>query len=199
MDSDSPSTPPAFAFGFEMALGVAALFLGWLVGHSPIRTMTTAGSWDAWPTVAGWGLAAACPMLVALLVIERLRWAPLAELHEVVERHIVPMFAPLTVIELALLSAAAGLGEELLFRGLLQDGLAAWLGGRYGVWVALAAASFVFGVCHALTSAYAVVATAIGAYLGLLFLHTDHLLAPIIAHAVYDFVALLYLVRWKRN
>ena len=62
---------------------------------------------------------------------------------------------------------------------------------------ALAIASVAFGVCHSLCAAYAVLATVMGLALGGLFLATGHLLAPITMHAVYDGLALLYLVRWS--
>ena len=54
--------------------------------------------------------------------------------------------------------------------------------------------SLLFGLAHALTRTYAVLATLVGFYLGFLFWLTGNLLAPILAHAVYDFVALVYLV-----
>jgi hypothetical protein len=41
---------------------------------------------------------------------------------------------------------------------------------------------------------YAVIAALIGAYLGAIMLLTQNVLTPIVAHGLYDFVALLYLV-----
>ncbi len=98
----------------------------------------------------------------------------------------------------ALIAAAAGLGEELLFRGLLQHGLAGWLAPPWGVWIALLAASLAFGCCHLLSTTYAVLAALIGLYLGLLLMFSGSLLAPALAHGLYDFVALVYLLRDAR-
>jgi hypothetical protein len=42
---------------------------------------------------------------------------------------------------------------------------------------------------------FCVIATLIGAYLGVLWLAAENLLAPITTHAVYDFVALVYFLR----
>jgi hypothetical protein len=83
----------------------------------------------------------------------------------------------LTVSEILLLSAAAGLGEEVLFRGLIQSWLGFWL------------TSLLFGLIHALTPAYFVLGTLFGMAFGWLALATGNLLAPICAHAVYDAVA----------
>jgi membrane protease YdiL (CAAX protease family) len=89
-----------------------------------------------------------------------------------------------------LISLAAGVGEELLFRGLLQAAIADWL----HPWAGLGIASLVFGLAHSITRTYAVLATLLGAYLGGLWLACDNLLAPMITHALYDFLALLYLI-----
>jgi membrane protease YdiL (CAAX protease family) len=54
-----------------------------------------------------------------------------------------------------------------------------------------------FGLAHPMSTTYVVLATVVGVYLGGLLLVTDNLLAPIVAHAAYDFVALVYLVRHR--
>jgi membrane protease YdiL (CAAX protease family) len=99
---------------------------------------------------------------------------------------------------LVVVAAAAGVGEELLFRGLVQAGLSRLLGPVSGPWIALAAASVLFGVCHWLNTTYAVLAVLAGVYFGLLLMSTGSLWTPIVAHAAYDFLALLYLIRPKR-
>jgi uncharacterized protein len=58
----------------------------------------------------------------------------------------------------------------------------------------LVGASMVFGLLHAVTITYAVLAALVGAYLGWLALATDSLVGPIIAHSLYDFLALVYLI-----
>jgi membrane protease YdiL (CAAX protease family) len=63
----------------------------------------------------------------------------------------------------------------------------------------LLVASLIFGACHWITPAYAAVASLIGFYLGWLLLATGNLWTPIVAHAFYDFLALVYLVKCKRT
>ena len=58
-------------------------------------------------------------------------------------------------------------------------------------------AALLFGAAHWLTATYALLAGLIGLYLGALFLLTENLLVPAIAHAAYDVVALSVLVRMK--
>lgn len=135
------------------------------------------------------------PPLAGVLAIERLSFPPLLRLRRLVEEHLVPLFAPLSLFELGAISLAAGFGEEVLFRGLVQGGLAAWIGPPQGVLAGLLIASLLFGACHWLTPTYAALATIMGVYLGGLYLWLDNLLAPLMAHAVYDFLALIHLTR----
>jgi membrane protease YdiL (CAAX protease family) len=102
-----------------------------------------------------------------------------------------PILARRSPAELALLAALAGVGEELLFRGLLQAGLMRVMPS----YLALVCASALFGLAHFATSTYAIVAGLMGLYLGGIFLLQGNLLAPIVTHALYDFVALLLVVR----
>ena len=52
-------------------------------------------------------------------------------------------------------------------------------------------------MAHWVSTTYAVVAGIVGLYLGSLYLITQNLLAPVVTHALYDFVALLVLARLK--
>jgi membrane protease YdiL (CAAX protease family) len=56
-------------------------------------------------------------------------------------------------------------------------------------------ASVLFGLVHAITRAYVVIAALFGAYLGWLWLVTGDLTVPIVVHALYDFLVLVYLMR----
>jgi hypothetical protein len=106
-----------------------------------------------------------------------------------------PLLASRSPVELVLLAALAGLAEEMLFRGVMQIGLARLLPDG----VALVVASAVFGLAHFITPAYALLAGLAGLYLGGLFLLQGNLVAPIVAHAVYDVVALTCVARLYQN
>src|SRR5262249_40898930 len=93
--------------------------------------------------------------------------------------------------DLAVISLVAGFGEEMLFRGVMQGVLGRWLGAGYGLTIAAVA----FGLLHLITPTYALLATLCGVYFGGLILLTENLLVVIVPHALYDFLALLYLVR----
>jgi hypothetical protein len=110
-----------------------------------------------------------------------------------VDEVLVPLLSRLTVADYALIALLAGIGEEGVFRGILQEGLS-W---KLPMPVAVAAASVVFGMLHFITPAYALLAGIMGAYLGALYALSGNLLVPITVHALYDFIALLYLLRWR--
>ena len=90
-----------------------------------------------------------------------------------------------------LVSALAGIGEELLFRGVLQAGLSEAWSPMAGIVVA----SLLFGAAHAVSLSYLVLATLMGLYLGLLYHLTGNLLLPIIVHALYDWIAIHFYLR----
>jgi len=198
---DSPQLDGGYftaAVAFEGGLGLLALLIGWLVGHYPGQTigLTVESLPDnGWAVL--WGSLAAIPMLAGLVLLQQLPFRAFERLREILEQLVLPLFKESSVLELALLSLIAGVGEELLFRGLLQHALATWIGGSTGLWVGIAVASIAFGCAHAITRTYVVLAAIISVYLGLLFFWTGNVLAPIAAHAVYDFIALLYLVKWR--
>jgi len=191
----SPPPPRHFALlaaVFEGGLAIVAVAAGWLMGTDPLASLR----WDA--IGAAWGLAATLPMLGAVWLSLKSRFGPLRHLLRVVDDLLVPMFRGLPLIELAGISLLAGLGEEMLFRGLIQQAVADGFDTPQGAWVALVAASVLFGLAHRVTNTYAVLAGLIGFYLGGLWMLTDNLLVPIVAHAMYDFVVLVYLVHIRK-
>jgi membrane protease YdiL (CAAX protease family) len=90
------------------------------------------------------------------------------------------------VAEIALFCVAAGVGEELLFRALLQQSIAATI----GIVPAILITSFAFGAVHFLSATYFWLACCASVILSASHLATgSSVLVPIIAHAVYDFAA----------
>jgi len=81
----------------------------------------------------------------------------------------------------------------LLFRGAIQSVLGSWTTPVVG----LAITSLLFGLAHALSKLYFLFAVAVGAFLGWMTLKYSDLVAPMVAHGVYDFLALVYLSRQK--
>jgi membrane protease YdiL (CAAX protease family) len=186
----------------EGGLGLVALAISWAAGHWPWGSAPHRNLHEFFMPL-GIGSAAAIPVFAALVLTDRLPWELFGNLRSLVDRQLVPLFQQTRVVDLLAISVAAGIGEELFFRGLLQAALVDWLSGGTtslgaGSWSGLIIASILFGLCHWLSATYALMATAMGVLLGLLMLTTNSLLAPIAMHTIYDFLALLYLVRWRQ-
>ena len=112
--------------------------------------------------------------------------APVRSIRRLYASVLRPLFADVGPHEVVGISIAAGVGEELLFRGAVQPD------------VGLLAASLLFGALHiggGGTVAFGCWAAVLGMALGWLALVTGGLLAPILAHVVYDAVAIAY-IRW---
>jgi len=182
-----PRPEQALALGLasEAMLGVLALLLGFVFGYSPLATLSVSGR------AIAIGAAAAIPMLAFFGLLFAIEAAPLVRIRLLLDEVIGSFFARSSVAELALISAAAGVCEELLFRGFIQAVLNDFMWAP----VALVVASVVFGLAHPITGAYVILATGAGLYLGWLWMATGNLAVPIVTHFVYDFVALVALVR----
>jgi uncharacterized protein len=168
---------------FEAGLAPLALVIGWLLGQRPLEGF----EWAA--RDAAWGAVAALPMLGMFWLAWRWPAGSLAEIKKYCIEELIPVFRDCGWHDLALIALVAGIGEELLFRGTIQAALSRWL----GLWPGLAVASLLFGFLHPITPTYVAIATLLGAYLGAVWIATGNLLTVIIAHALYDFVALVIL------
>jgi CAAX protease family protein len=173
----------------EGALGLVALPLGWLFGIS-LRGQFPATSRQLVADVLV-GIAATLPMLVLFWSMLGSRWRPLVELRNTVRQMAHELFPDPRMGQIIMIAALAGVSEELLFRGVVQTGIAQWTNPLVGLLVA----SVVFGVLHSISRLYFALATLIGVYLGWLLIASGDLTVPIIAHGLYDVVALVYLTR----
>lgn len=140
--------------------------------------------------VAGFsaGLVAACLLVLANYFL--INAAPPVEPVQAIRRYyretLQPLFAEATLLDVIGISLAAGVGEELLFRGAIQ--------GEFG----LGFASVLFGLAHVggrRSIVFGVWVMVMGGVLGILVPLTGGLLGAIVAHAVYDGVAISYM-RW---
>ena len=175
---------------FEGGLALLAWVVAWLADEPLWQGLR----WE-WQGAA-LGALAALPMLLLFWACLHTPLQPLARIRRLCDELIRPLFAPCGAAELAVIALLAGLGEESLFRGTLQ----ALLARRLTTWAAVALTSVVFGLLHALTPTYALLAGLMSAYLGAVWLASGNLLVVIVAHALYDFVALLYVTRaWGRS
>lgn len=130
------------------------------------------------------------PLFVGYFVLQALPFSAIQRVDRLVRELFQQHMSHLKLWQLAVIATLAGVGEELFFRGLIQLGLSDGLG--VSVWIAIFVASLIFGLAHAVTKTYFILAFIISLYLGFLFYHTGNLLVPVAIHALYDFVIFLY-------
>jgi uncharacterized protein len=118
-------------------------------------------------------------VLSTRLVVPRFGWA--RRLHSELR----PIARSISVTGIAVLAVLSSLGEELLFRGLLQP------------WLGVIVQSLVFGIVHQIRGpsrwVWVTWATGVGLILGVIFELTGSLLGPLAAHALVNGLNLLYL------
>ena len=140
-----------------------------------------------------WGLIGTVPMLGYLAVFHFWPVGIFKPIREFVDNQLRPLFCNLSILQITIISLLAGCCEEILFRWCLQGGITSAIGGMTGMIAGVVVASVIFGVCHWVNFSYAFCTTVIGIFLGVLMICSGTWLAPAVTHAIFDFVALLYL------
>ena len=160
----------------------------WLAGKVGLDL---AGALDPSLESIALGVGAAFAFYLGVLASRRLLPGVWRDLDVLVRKIYGESGLPLAWPAILALSAAAGIGEELLFRGALQG----WLAQDWPLALAIAVPSIGFAILHPYSRAYVAYAFVIGCLLGLLFAWSGSLLAAVIAHGLYDVLALARLRR----
>lgn len=172
---------------FEVGIGTLAVAAGVLVGTPTLSLVRISLN------AVLLGVLATTPLAIGLYTLLHVPAESLRRIEATLDTVLRPSFADATIGDLLVVAVAAGVGEELLFRGVVQGAAARALGPELGVVIGAA----LFGIAHAVTGAYAVLAGLVGVFLGALALVTGNLFVPIVAHALYDFGALVYWLRMR--
>ncbi|MCO1334410.1 CPBP family intramembrane metalloprotease [Microbulbifer sp. OS29] len=114
---------------------------------------------------------------------------------QILRRHCVqltPVFSKLSVAQMVWVSIAAGVCEELLFRGFLQS----WLSQVSTPFLGLLGASVIFAILHFASWVYFFLTLMIGLVLGIFYQISGGLVGVIVWHAGYDLLALIALIHF---
>ena len=175
------STPLLWlAIAGEGALALIGVVWAWLAGV-PLRTGSIGPA-----ILAGSASAIGIAVVQFWLLRAAPDIGPVRALRRLYRETLAPLFAKVSLADIVIISALAGIGEELLFRGAWQA--------TFGPVIA----SIAFGLCHVGSRGTVVLgvwAAIVGGYFAWLTYATAGLLAPILAHALYDAIALSY-IRW---
>lgn len=175
-----------------------------------ILVATLLGSWletSPW-TLFDWskesillGLLGTVPMLGMMGLLLRLPFAAFREMHDFLVQTLGPTLARNGWFKILILAILVGLGEEMLFRGVLQP----WLFTKMIPWNAIILSSVLFGLAHSITTTYVITVFLVSLYLGYSAIAlgegTEHnLVPPILMHSLYDYVGFMMIGRaWRRD
>jgi membrane protease YdiL (CAAX protease family) len=190
----TPSRIVYWAVIVEGSLLAVAIAGRWflLPGRSLWGGNLSAGAWGA-------GFCAGGVLYLLARALKRLPGRTLLEFRSYIEQQIAPLFQRCSLPQLLLIAVLAGVGEEALFRGLVQQGIADWTPRTWGPWLGIVVGAALFGACHALGRTYFVLATLAGVYFGVTAYLTDSVVAAATAHATYDLAMLWHLTRAGRE
>ena len=171
----------------EGGLAVLAIVIAWFAGIS-LREMFI---FELFPILIA--LAGTIPMLVLCRFLYVLPFKTVEFTRRFLHSVYRDFIRHCSVMQLLLVAIMSGIGEELLFRGILQTSITNGCGG--GIWglaIGVVLTSALFGIVHPINKLYVFLCFVIGIYLGLLFAWSDNnLIVPIIIHALYNFVIFL--------
>ncbi len=177
--------PSATALMFQGGIGLLGLFAVWLFEIPLLLDGLNAVE------MALFGAVGAAATYLVLVLLSRVPWlfpdnlsGQMQALYNFAASYRWPVLGALSLL--------AGVGEELLFRGAIQG----WLLQHTGPWTAVIAASVLFGLVHYVSFTYFVMATGLGAVLGVAYQFSQSLALVMVWHALYDMVALYCLLRY---
>ncbi|MBT6523533.1 MAG: CPBP family intramembrane metalloprotease [Methylococcales bacterium] len=176
---------------FEGSLIGLALVLGWLADINPFASLYFS------ETAFLHGIIATLPIFIIFLALYQLNIKSLTKIKTLLLDMLGPVLLRYHWTDLLILAAIAGISEEILFRGVIQP----WMESSWGMLTGLIVSSILFGLVHAVTLLYFLLATLMSAYLGLLLdiEASRNLLIPIVTHGFYDFLAFLVIARSYRH
>lgn len=156
----------------------------WLVGTRDVGAAALGVVWIPLPAMVGWTVGLTVAALGLILVF---RWLGdrLGRLDSSLLRQLLPV-TPQEKGVFALLSVAAGAGEEIAYRGYVIPVLAPLV----GTVPAAVGSTVVFGIMHGYQGAMGIVRTTLmGGVLAWGFLASGSLWPPILAHVLIDLLA----------
>ncbi len=190
---NTPIKPENFfrtACYFEGSLIVVAVVLGWISNINPFEQIHFSEE------AVLYGLYGTLPLFLIFLAMQTMPVPAIQKIRQILIDTLAPGLYRSHWTDLFILAAIAGISEEILFRGVIQP----WMENAWGMTAGLIVSNILFGLVHAITPLYAVLATSVGIYLGLFLDYGGerNLVTPIVIHAVYDFLAFLVIMKSYR-
>lgn len=188
------SSPVLLTLGLETGLAVLAILLSWSGLYDHSQSLTELDWHKTLLPALVYGSVGALPLVLLSWWsgISRLRF--FRSIRQSLRESLLPMLKGCSLSGLIIIAAAAGLGEELLFRWSIQGGVTSQSTVSWGLIPGLAIGGLLFGLCHAVSRPYFIIATVIGIYLGLMMWLSGTWLSSALAHFLVDLFSLSWMV-----
>ena len=142
----------------------------------------------------GLGVGLAAVLGLVFTILDYIPWSKLREVSQKTKEVIHESLKNSSHFNRLLVCLLAGVGEEVLFRGFIFVVIFEfWPWGlefNLNIIAAIIVSSVLFGLGHSISLLYFILTALLGAAFCLVFLWTGSLIAPIVAHALYDFYAM---------
>ena len=199
-DFDTGNKPFAFSPAMMMTLATVQVEGGLAVLAIVIAYFAKIPFWDmltVTPFAVAFGVLGTFPMFLLCYLVYKLPGKAIEFTRRFMKTMYHDFVRHCSVMQLLLVAMMSGIGEELLFRGILQTTITHWCGGETrGLVLAIVITSILFGLAHPISKLYVFLCFVIGLYLGAVFVWSgNNLIAPILLHAIYNFVIFLTLPR----
>ncbi|GEM_PF-1881219 len=214
-NESEPLNPQRLGFGAMMAFQSLFLVFGLGIGlwgglfpetaWYSVSSKLASANWFGLGVLASTGLGALVGISIFLAIYIASRWelAWIRDIEDRIGEGFLPLLSKMNRIQLFLLAALAGVGEELCFRwalqGCLESFLLNWFAANVAWLLALAAVSLLFGALHAVTFGYFCLATSIALLLGIAVPAGLGIWGVMVAHGLYDFIAFLWLLGRRKQ
>jgi membrane protease YdiL (CAAX protease family) len=167
---------------FEFVLVGVAAILGKLLSVSALGA-----GFELSPSTLAAGVLWTIPPLAFVGSIRLLKLEALEEIEKITEEFARRLFVKRPDWQLALFCFAAGVGEEMLFRGIFHQKLEL----LFGFAPAAVTVGVGFGLAHNLSPAYFIISGLSSCIFSVMFANSgNNIVIPVVAHALYDLIAL---------
>lgn len=178
---------------FEGAMALIGALLALFCGLDLGKAFQTSDIADFFNQLAlGVGIAAA--LGIVFTVLDHVPWSQLKRVSEKTREIVNESLKNSSHFNRFLVCLMAGVGEETLFRGFIFVAIFEfWPWGlefNMNIIAAIVVSSVLFGLGHSITLLYFFLTALLGVFFCLVFLWTGSLIAPVVAHTLYDFYAI---------
>jgi len=182
-----PNNVMSFFQAFLSSLLILTLgLLLWFGLNIELSLLGRIGWWSL-----GLGAIGGVLLYICVFYLTRLFWIRLSSLRSLMS-YLHRLFKDFSWFSIVIISVMAGVGEELLVRGVLQS----YLISHFNPVIGIVLASLTFGLMHYLTKTYVMIAFALGLLFGLAYYISESMALVMVAHAVYDVVAFAIIVKY---